>query len=435
MAFQNPVVSPLTSNQEKLLGQLGSLKNILTVPTKRNLSIPADKQISTFDYLKRIADSTVGAAFIDNILKKFLDEVFNTQSDKLEKIILKATAKSLDSQNKHISNNPNESNEGWLMANAAGPLHVVFQVVKALIVKQIIAMIFGPSTKMAPAYHPSVPMDTDPALNDPNYVLENVVAGESMFSTSNADNNQFGDQEYNLVQLKERLKKGEVIFTISCQDVKIKLPDDFDTQIDQIISNVISSAGTSVGPGSGQVPSPSLAFDYINTHVANETQRINTPENANSIRKSFLEILVDKIFNLLVTALGPYLLTMVNQMNAANPALGLTVGGLIPMPKALKDLHQSDETQFNQKSVFMSAVTNALYALLVSMLLKALIKEIKKLIRNAIAKRAAIRVQSKFKRLSQIRQSLNNATAKLEKAKMAAEALKQFDDIFKFGET
>ena len=102
MAFKNPIVSPLTDNQEQLLSQVGSLKNIITVPTKKNLNLPEDKQISSFDYMLRLAESTVGGGFLDLILKKFIDLIFNTEDDALEKIVIKSLAKSLDKNGKHI---------------------------------------------------------------------------------------------------------------------------------------------------------------------------------------------------------------------------------------------------------------------------------------------------------------------------------------------
>lgn len=430
MAFKNPVVSPLSESQEKLLGQLGSLKNILTIPFKKHVSIPEDQQISSLDYLIRIAESTIGAAFIDILLKKFIDEIFNTQSDKLERIILKGIAKSLDAQGKHISSSVNISNQQWLDNNAAGPLHVTFQIAKALIVKQIIAMIFGPVEKMKTNSSGYIPVDPTPVTSEET--LNQVLATNSMFSTSTAEGNQYGDQEYNLIQLKERLKKGEMIFTISCQDIKIKLPKDFDEQMDNMISNIVKIVGENAAGGSGQVPNPSSAFDYIGNHVANETQRINTQENANATRKSFLQILIDKILNLMVIAIGPYLISTINQMNAENPTLNLTVGAILSSPNELKNLHSSDEAQFNIKSIFISTLTNALYALLLTIVLNALIKEIKKLIKNALAKRVEIKLQSKFKRLSQIQSSLDGAVDTATKAQQAVESLKGLQDIYKF---
>lgn len=436
MAFKNPAVSPLTESQEKLLAQLGSVKNILTLPNKRNMSIPEERQISTFDYMIRIAESTVGAAFIDIMLKKFMDQVFDTESDKLEKAIIKGIAKSLDHQNKHISQNPTQSNQDWLMANALPPLHTIMKVVKALIVKQIVAMIFGPSQKMThdvqTAVNNNIPVDSN--LPSDAQILEEVVAADSMFSVSKADGNQFGDQEFNTITLRERLKKGQVVFTISCQDVKISLPANFDSEVDAMVNSIVSVAGVQLPPGQ-TVMNPTVVFDYINLHVGNETQRINTQENKNAIKKSFLQILVEKILNLIIISTSPYLLDIFNRINTENPTLNLAIIGLIGTPKQLKDLSESDPAQFDNKKVFMSTVINALYALLLSIILKALIKEVKKLIRNAIAKRAATRRAAKFKRLAQINASLHDAVDTVEKAKAAANALKQFNNIFNYGDS
>jgi len=233
----------------------------------------------------------------------------------------------------------------------------------------------------------------------------------------------------------KKFKKGEMIFTISCQDIKIKLPVDFDQQVDGIINNVIttiSTPGQTNGPVVGQVPSPAAAFDYINNYVGNETQRINTAENSNAIRKSFLQILVEQILNTIIIAISPYLISLINQINTTNPALNLTIIGLLSSPHELKNLHKSDESQFNTKSVFISSMVNALYALLISMILKALIKEVKKLIKNAIAKRAATRLQNKYKRLSAIKATAQKVAEATDKAKRAADALSEFDDIFNY---
>lgn len=435
MAFKSPIVSPLTETQERLLSQLGSLKNILTLPTKKHLSLSVENQMSSFDYLLRIATSTVGAAFIDILLRKFINEIFDTQSNKLEQAIIKGMAKSLDKQGKQISSNINESNLQWLTTNVLPIMHIAFQVVKALIVKQILAMIFGPKEKMkydTLGQNVIIPQ-TPPA---PDEILDNVVAANSMFSISTAESNQFGDIEFNTIELKEQLDKGQVQFTISCQDIKIGLPATFDQDVDAMITNVLNSLpGQTAGGGQVQVINPAIVFDYIGNHVAQETQRINTAENQNAVKKSFLQILVEKILNLIIIAITPYLLEAVNKINATNPTLNLTLIGLLSSPLELKNLQQSDESLFSMKSAFASTVINALYAILLSILLKALIKEIKKLIKNALAKKAAIKLQSKFKRLSKIREGINNTTEKIEKAKMAAESLKQFDEIFNYNTT
>lgn len=433
MAFKSPVVSPLNENQERLLAQLGSLKNILTLPTRKSLNLALDKQISSFDYILRIAESTVGKAFIDILLKKFIDTVFDPNNDKLERIILVSFAKSLNKKGNKISNDPNVSNEQWLINNALPALHLIFQEVKVLIVKQIITMIFGPKKEMnygtlTQPYPVSTTLNNDEILNQ-------VLAAESMFSLSTSDGNEYGDMEYNLVQLKQQLEAGVVQFTISCQDVKIKLPENFNQEIDGMLNNIISTLpGVSGQPTTGLIQNPTIAFDYISNHVANETQRINTQENANASKKSWLQILLSKLFNLLMISITPFLLDLLNKINTENPTLNLTIIGIVSSPLELKNLEKSDPQSFDEKSEFMKSFLNAMYALLLSILLAALIKEIKKLIKNALAKRASIRLQSKLKRLQKAREGLDATQKSIDKAVKAAEALKQFNDIFNYNQ-
>lgn len=430
MAFKSPVVSPLNESQERLLAQLGSLKNVLTLPFKTQLKIALDKQISSFDYLLRIAQTTVGQAAIDVLLKSFIDRIFDPNNDKLERIILHSLAVSLDKQNKKISNNPDISNEQWLIENTLPALHLIFQEVKVLIVKQIIRMIFGPKNEMGSPSISAMPNATLPHIDD---IFNNVLAADSMFSLSTSEGNQFGDMEYNMVKLKQELEKGIVQFTISCQDIKIKLPDNFNQDIDNMLNSIVQTLpGVTGQPTTGTIRNPSIAFDYVGNHVANELQRINSQENVNAVRKSWIQILLEKLFNLLIISITPFLLGLLNRINSENPTLNLTIIGIISSPFELKNLSSSDPQQFDSKSEFMKTFLNAMYALLLSIILKALIKEIKKLIKNAIAKRAAIKLQSKLKRMAKIREGLNAAQKNIEKAQKAAEALKEFNDIFNF---
>lgn len=430
MAFKSPVVSPLNESQERLLAQLGSLKNVLTLPFKTQLKISLDKQISSFDYLLRIAQTTVGQAAIDVLLKSFIDKIFDPNNDKLERIILHSLAVSLDKQNKKISNNPDISNEKWLIDNTLPALHLIFQEVKVLIVKQLIAMIFGPKTQMNSPTSQQI-QDVTPLSTDE--ILDNVLAAESMFSLSNSEGNQFGDMEYNMVNLKQQLEKGIVQFTISCQDIKIKLPDNFNQDIDNMLSSIIKTLpGITGEPTTGIIRNPTIAFNYIENYVVNELQRINSQENVNAVRKSWIQILLEKLFNLLIISITPFLKGVFDKINSENPTLNIAIIGIISSPLELKNLSNSDQQQFEYKSWFMKTFLNAMYALLLSILLKFLIKEVKKLIKNAIAKRAAIKLQSKLKRMAKIKESLNTVQKNIEKAQRAAEALKEFNDIFNF---
>jgi len=430
MAFKSPVVSPLNESQERLLAQLGSLKNVLTLPFKTQLKISPDKQISSFDYLLRIAQTTVGQAAIDVLLKSFIDKIFDPNNEKKKRKILHSLAVSLDKQNKKISNNPDISNEKWLIDNTLPALHLIFQEVKVLIVKQLIAMIFGPKTQMNSPTSQQI-QDVTPLSTDE--ILDNVLAAESMFSLSNSEGNQFGDMEYNMVNLKQQLEKGIVQFTISCQDIKIKIPDNVNQDIDNMLSSIIKTLpGITGEPTTGIIRNPTIAFNYIENHVANELQRINSQENVNAVRKSWIQILLEKLFNLLIISITPFLKGVFDKINSENPTLNIAIIGIISSPLELKNLSNSDQQQFEYKSWFMKTFLNAMYALLLSILLKFLIKEVKKLIKNAIAKRAAIKLQSKLKRMAKIKESLNTVQKNIEKAQRAAEALKEFNDIFNF---
>lgn len=431
MAFKSPIVSPLTDGQEQLLSQLGSLKNIITVPTRKSLNIPDDKQISSFDYMLRLAESTVGVGFLDLILKKFIEQIFNTENGVLEKIIINSLAKSLDKNGKHISSDPDESNKEWLDNNIKEELTTVFKVVKVIIVKQIIAMIFGPKEKMKPSNvsSPGVQLPTPPTVD-----IKHVLAADSMFSLSNADSNQFGDVEYNLVKLKERLETGQVIFTISCQDVKISLPQTFDSDLDKIASDIVSIQNNQSISGTQPIPNPAQGFDYITNHVGKETQKINSQQNVSAIKKSFLQILVEKIINLLTIAVKPYLQFIFDKINLQATNLNLNIDEFIPSPEELKTLaaDPNNKELFNKRQEFIKNKLNSLYAMLLAMVLKALIREVKKLIKNALAKKAAVKAQSKLKRLRSIQEKANDGLEKAEKVKQSVLAFNKLKPILNY---
>ena len=103
MGFQKPIENVLTDEQEKLLAQLSSIKNSFSLKIKKPKFLENSQQISTFDYTRKIAESTLGSASMDLFLKSFLDKLFDPNSNKLEKIILKSFAKSLDAKGKKIS--------------------------------------------------------------------------------------------------------------------------------------------------------------------------------------------------------------------------------------------------------------------------------------------------------------------------------------------
>jgi hypothetical protein len=414
MAFQTPIGVPLTETQEQVLAQLGSLKGFLSLPDKNNKFLDKERQISTFDYLLRLTEATIGAAFIDVMFREFITKLFDPNNDRLERFIVKSIAKSLDKDNKKISNS--QSNEDWLNQNVLPGLRVTFLVAKALIAKQIITMIFGPKTKMS---------------NNPvqqNVLLDYASCADAMFSVSNDTSETEGDIEFNVVELKKRLEKGEVIFTISCQDVKVKLPENIDDVFDGVIKNNQNASRPPINPV--------VFFDTVGNHVSNETQRINSPSNSNSVKKSFLQILVEKIINLITPSIEPHLGAAFLKINSGpNGNLGVTPQSVLSNPCEIRDLCGSNEAQFQKKSVFMSTIMNLMFAMVCSIMLRQLIKQIKKLIANALAKKAKAKLQRKLEKQKQRAEILDSAQDVTNAAKKSSAALRILDDIFNFDKT
>lgn len=410
MGFQKPVENALTEEQEQLLSQLSSIKNTFSLKLKKPKFLEPSQQISTFDYTKKITESTLGSATMDIFLKSFIDKIFNPNNDKLERIVLKSIAKSLDKNGKKISST--HTNQEWLLTNALPPLNAVFRVAKAQMAKQIITMIFGPKEQMS---------------NDPiqqTILLNASVCSSDMFSVSNPTSDSDGDFEFNKVELKKRLEKGEVIFTISCQDVKISLSQAVLNQADDVIANNSNPSKPKINPA--------ILFEQVNNHVTSETQRINSQENANAVKKSFLQILVEKIINLLTVAVEPYLGNVFSQINSGpNGNIGVSSFDLVPSPCDVRTMCVGSDAEFQKKTSFISAMMNALYAYLLSVIIQRLIKELKNLIKKFIVQKTQDRIRRKLAKRKFIS---DENLQKLEKAKKFAEATKSLNDIFKFNE-
>jgi hypothetical protein len=246
-----------------------------------------------------------------------------------------------------------------------------------------------------------------------------------MFSVSNDTSETDGDIEFNTVELKKRLEKGEVIFTISCQDVKIKLPDTIDAVFDQVIDNNLNPSKPPVNP--------SVFFDVVSNHVGTETQRINSPTNNNAVKKGFLQILIEKIINLITPALQPHLENSVKKINSGpNGNLGVTTSSMLSNPCELRDLCGTDETQFKKKSAFTHTMSNLIYAMVCAIILQQLIKQIKKLIANALAKRAKNKLKRQLSKQKQRFEILESASDAISAVQKSRAALTSLDDIFNF---
>jgi hypothetical protein len=508
MGFNKPIENKLTVGQKSVLAKLTAIRNFQLDSNNSKLrslldsNPPPEEQVSVFDYLKKIIESILGTAALDLYLKTFLDKMFDPNNDKLERMVIKSMAKSLDENGVNLAssngalsavqagfsdlatlqansagsnattvssvansafatninnstvagsslnsvsnsiNNLNsagntegvtafgssalasninnatsltgqtsgQTNEEWLIQHVLPLLNAAFRIVKAEIVKQIIAMTFGPKEKMS---------------NDPvqqSYLLNAAICSSDMFSMSNPTSESDGDFEFNKVELKKRLEKGEMVFTISCQDVKIKLPESILNQADYVIAN-------NLNPNKPKI-NPAIMFEQLNNVVTAETQRINSPENANSIRKSFIQIMVEKVLNLLTVAIEPYTKVIFGAAATSTGNPNITSATFIPSPCDVRTMCDGGENEeFKKKTAFAKTMMNAMLAYLLAVMLQRLIKEIKKIIKNFILKKSQEAIKRKMAKKTFVS---DEQLQKLEKAKKFAEAMTQLNDIFKF---
>jgi hypothetical protein len=338
MAFNVPIQQPLTGAQSEALGKLSSMNNLLTIPFKKFFDRPKSQQISLLDFLTKIADATLGAGYIDNLIMTFINDLFNKGSEKLVDAIIKGIAGALDA--KPITIKQGMSNQDWLDQNVKQELNVAMELLKALIIKKIIILIYGPKDRIKPLKLPQNDYGNNPYLTQnykdltPEEYLDNAALSDVMFTTVNTVSNTYGDVEYNIVKLREQLEKGIVTFTVSCQDVKINLPESILQSADAVIDNNIKVflQGQTVGGGPYTYQNPAGVLVELNGHIENETQRINGEENASAVKKSWIRILLDKLINLLPLVLYPILQKILDRINKEiqEQAAGATGSNVTP---------------------------------------------------------------------------------------------------------
>lgn len=321
MAFNVPIQQPLTGAQSEALSKLSSMNNLLTIPFKKFFDRPKSQQISLLDFLTKIADATLGVGYIDNLIMSFINRLFDKGSDELVSAIIKGLAAALDA--KPITIKQGISNKDWLDQNVKQELNVAMELLKALLIKKIIILIYGPKDRIKPLKLPPNNYGNNFYLTQnytdlsPDDYLDNASLSDVMFTTVNTVSNTYGDVEYNIIKLREQLEKGIITFTVSCQDVKINLPESILQSADAIIDNNIKVflQGQTVGGGQVTYQNPAGVLVELNGYVDSEAQRINSEENAGAIRKSWIRILLDKIINLLPLVLYPILQKVLDKIN------------------------------------------------------------------------------------------------------------------------
>lgn len=416
MPLKIPISSPLTETQSELTSKIGSMKSLLSLPIDINLNIPKSQQISTFDYLiKLMRVIGIEPEFIFNL---FLDKVFSETGTFLEENVLNAIADSIGEKGRELPNNNNpiatqKERDDYKKTNRAYLSNLIpatfLQAYKQQIAKNLTLMIFGPRSGGAADI-----LNPDPA--DRDRLFEDAICGESLFSLSSDPVILQQDVEFNRIALRRQLQDGEVIFEISCQDVKIKLPED---------PSYIFEGGGQFTISSSTPPTPAQSLSILVQHVKNQGQRINNEENSNSIGKSFFEILITKLMNYISSLVFPYLGPIFNVISSTPAGAGLNPSNVAYSNCDIMNSAEKPAENPKQKQEFFKSLANALLKELLRMLLVFAIKEFKKLVKNYFAKTSIERQKRKSEKVKQkfaIFDKLGSAADAANKAKKYAAA-------------
>jgi hypothetical protein len=407
MSLKIPISSPLTEAQAELTSKIGSMKSLLSLPIDINLNIPKSQQISTFDYLLKVMRALgIEPELMFNL---FLDKVFDVGGSFLEEKVINAVADSIGQKGRQLPNvnNPTatqEEKDAYKISNRAyltGLVPATFlQAVKQQMAKNLTLMIFGPKDG-GPA---SV---LNPSASERERLFEDAICGTNLFSLSSDPIVLQQDVEFNRIALRKQLEKGEVIFEISCQDVKIKLPED---------PSYIFEGGGQFTSSSAVPPTPSQSLSILVQHVKNQGQRINNEENSNSIGKSFFEILITKLLNYISSLVFPFLGPIFSLISNDPAGAGLDATNVAYSNCDIMNSADNAAQNPEEKQEFFKSLANALLKELLRVLLVFTIKEFKRLVANYFARTA---IEKQKRKAEKIKQKF----AIFNKAGQAAEAL------------
>jgi len=413
MALKIPVSSPLTEAQSELTSKIGSMKSLLSLPIETNLNIPKSQQISTFDYLLKVMRALgIEPELIFNL---FLDKVFSETGTFLDEKVITAVADSIGQKGRQLPNVNNPAatqaqKDAYKIINRDYLLNLVpttfLQVYKQQMAKNLTLMVFGPKNGGAANFLNSNASERD-------RLFEEAICGVSLFSLSSDPIVLQEDVEFNRVALRKQLEKGEVIFEVSCQDVKVLLPAN---------PAYIFEGGGQFTSSSTLPPTPAQSLNTLVQHVKNQGQRINNEQNSNSIGKSFFEILIVKLLNYISSLVFPFLGPIFTAISSDSAAAGLG-----PSNVAYSNCDIMNSTQDpKEKQEFFRSLANALLKELLRMLLVFVIKEFKRLVANYFTRTAIEKQKRRSEKVKQkfaIFDKIGGAAELASKAKKYAAAV------------
>jgi len=300
-------------------------------------------------------------------------------------------------------------------------LKPVLNAGKRALVAQIIKMIFGPKEIMSP----------DPEVQEK--LLNSASCGEKMYSLSNNPSVTEKELEFNRVELKKQLEAGKIELTVSCQKVEIKLPENFEEEFD--LQPSIDS-----GVPESQRPNPAESFVLVENYIKTEMQRQRNEEDANEVKKSFIEIMVGKIMQYISVAFAysPEIGQVFNVLNVELTKTGqeaISPQELLSSPCEITAACKSENKKdFEEKSSFSRSIINSLYSLVLSMLIKRLISEAKSKIKKLIQEKAKEKILKIIKKQKERFKFLSKLDGAVDKAQEYKDQVKGagLKDIFSF---
>lgn len=391
MPFSTPNTNPLTTTQSELTARIGSMKSLLEIPFVDFNNIPKSKQVSTSDYLLRILNTLgLNPKFV---FQQFIAQVLDTSGNFLENAVIEASATQLmytgvqlpggtfnlgqtTAQQRQTIINQNKS---FISARVSQlGLTNFLQTAKQQIAKDLTLSIFGPKDGAAAEY-------LNPNPSERERIISESICAVNAFSMSNDGFERNEDVEYNRIALARQLERGEVILEISCQQVKVRLPED--------PSWIFEGGGTQTIGSSPTTPAQSL--DILATYVESTAQQINNEQNTKSAGKTFQEILVERMISTMTFLLYPYIGTLIAAFETDLPD-GVNVNADTLVTSTCEIQNQTSSNP--NKKRFGESIANQLYKKLVSLLLIVATREFKKLVKNYFARIARERARRKLEK-------------------------------------
>lgn len=447
----------LTQEQSKVLSKLKAYANYASILPKLDFFIPRGRQIALFDYMKAVFTSIGKRNIFENILEQFISTIFSFGNIILERKTMEALAQSFDKQNIVLSKQKDLGGRYiYSLDDGLNPSNLeflnrevlpFFRLSKDLILAEIMALIFGP---------PSNIKKFKPGLTD-EQAAEYAACGSSLYTITNLPNQGVGDIEAKRADLFKQVQRGGISFDISCQEVIIKLPDNY---IQTFFGNDLSLPNN---PNTNF--NPSVTFQRLQNYVENEVARQNIPENQSSASKSFRENFIERLLNLIAFSITNQLgivytriyskTTPVQNLIAQDitNVLSNQINGLLPTERLVPqiELEQFINTnpcqvysvgirikngenvgQDNKYMIFAQAIINAILGILISLILQKLLKEVKILIKNVIGKKAKdLAERISRKRLAMYEAFFNRAKSEAERKAKLVRALGRLSDILR----